>query len=771
VALISCGQNREAAKKRFLARGNQYYARGKYKEASIMYRNALQKDRRYGLAYYRLALTDLKLERISNAVDELRRAIELIPNNQPEHIDSQVHLADIYLAFARDSQFLSEVEGMVKELLQRDPNSYDGHRLTAELDFARAKKDAHTAAPQETEARLTAAIAEYRLAMSIKTPEPRLKMQLARVLTAGRRYPEAEQIYERLIVDDKTLARAYNELYGVYLLQDKQDDAERILKTGAANNPRQIDFLVSLAGYYSHRKRHDDMVAALNRIKAHTKDFARAYFVVGDFYFRSGDFDQAFKEYTEGMAADAQQKASYRKRMIEVLMRQNRRAEAADINAAILKDNPKDTDARGLRASLLLDRGDVQQAISELEAVVNATPDNFVARYNLGRAHVARSEWEQARQQFTEAIRQRPDYMPARLALAQLQTMRSEFEAAGKSVADILRIDKNNGAARMIEAAVLMGEKKYGEAHQLLETVRETSPDPAEIDFSLGSVALKERNLAEAERIFRRAYAARPDDTRNLVGLVETLAVGGHFDQAIPLLQAELAKNPARRDLQLALGNIAVRAGNFDLAVAQFQAIANALDKNSQERGDVALRLGIALRHKGDLNGAIQAMYKAKDALPANPMVADELALTLQAAGRKREALEVYGQAIKLDPRDGVALNNLAFLMADGGSGDLDMSLTYAQRARQALPNLSEVADTLGWIYLKKNMSDDAMDVFRGLVDKMPRNTTYRFHLGMAYAQKGDRPNALRELEQALHSGPPKDEENQIKDLINKLQA
>ena len=32
-------------------------------------------------------------------------------------------------------------------------------------------------------------------------------------------------------------------------------------------------------------------------------------------------------------------------------------------------------------------------------------------------------------------------------------------------------------------------------------------------------------------------------------------------------------------------------------------------------------------------------------------------------------------------------------------------------------------------------------------------------------------PNALRELEQALHSGPAKDEENQIKDLINKLQA
>ena len=131
----------------------------------------------------------------------------------------------------------------------------------------------------------------------------------------------------------------------------------------------------------------------------------------------------------------------------------------------------------------------------------------------------------------------------------------------------------------------------------------------------------------------------------------------------------------------------------------------------------------------------------------------------------------MYEQSIKLDPQNGLALNNLAFLIAEGGSGDLDQALTYAQRAKQVLPNLGEVSDTLGWIYLKKNMSDNAMDIFQGLVNKMPGNSTYRFHLGLAYAQKGDKPNALRELQQALRSSPAKDEENKIRDLINKLQA
>jgi Tfp pilus assembly protein PilF len=56
-------------------------------------------------------------------------------------------------------------------------------------------------------------------------------------------------------------------------------------------------------------------------------------------------------------------------------------------------------------------------------------------------------------------------------------------------------------------------------------------------------------------------------------------------------------------------------------------------------------------------------------------------------------------------------------------------------------------------------------------VNQKPDNSTYRFHLGMAFAQKGDKPKALRELDRALHSAPSKDEENKIKDLISKLQA
>jgi len=771
LTLVSCSRDPNVAKKRYLENGNKYFARGKYREASIMYRNALQKDQRYGLAYYHLALTDLKLNRVPNALGEFRRAIELIPASQPEHVDSQVHLAEIYLAFTRESQYLAEVEGIIKELLARDPNSYDGHRLNGDLNFVRAQSAFHAGQTKDSLEDLDRAIAEYRKAASIKPPTQALRLQLARALAAGREFPEAEDEYRQLIAQDPALVPAYNQLYAVYLAENKTAAAEQLMKDGAARNPKQVSFLVTLAAFYQRLNRQAEMVSMLNQIESHAKDFQRAYEVVGDFYFRSGDMTQALQQYKQGMAADPQHKTSYQKRMIEVLMRQNRRAEAADVAAAILKEDPRDADARGLQASLMLDRGEVQKAISELQAVVNQSPENFVARYNLGRAHEARAEWEQARQQFTEAIRERPDYLPARLALAQLQVLRGEYDPALKSVEGILQIDSGNIPAHMIQAAALLGQKKYTEARDMLLAVQRARPDDPDVNYSLGMVALKEGNLKTADDIFRKAYAANPQDARGLVGLMDTFAAEGRLDEAVQFLQGETAKNPKRNDLHMALGNVAARAGQFDLAISQFQTVLKTLEKDSRARGQVYFRLGVTLRKKGDLTNAALALAKAREALPDNSMVADELGLTLQTAGRAAEARQIYQQAVSLDPENGLALNNLAYLLAETQGGDLDMALTYAQRAKQVLPQMNEVSDTLGWIYLKKNMSDNALEIFQDLVTKAPGNPTFRYHLGMAYAQKGDRPKAIQELEQALRDSPPKDEANKIRNMISKLQG
>jgi tetratricopeptide (TPR) repeat protein len=771
VALVSCTRDPNVAKKHYTDKGNEYFGRGKYKEAAIMYKNALQKDQRYAPAHYHLALTYLKLGQLPGAVHELHVSIELLKKDGPEaanHWDSVVKLSEIYLAVAHEKQYMDEVDGYCKELLARDPNSFDGHRLTGDLDYVRATQAFQTARKDDGLKLLDAAILEYRKADSIKSGDQGVQMQLARSLAFKGEYDASVKLYRQAIDRDKTLETAYTELYKLYMFQGKPDEGEKILRLAFQNNPKKFAFLKELALHFSMLRRRDDMIAVLQQIKSHAKEYDRAYLDVGDFYLMLGDGDSAVREFREGIAKDPKKKATYQKHEIEALMRQGKRNEAAEINAQILKDNPDDNDAKGLEGSLLLDKGDVNRALQELQGVVTRAPDNPVARFNLGRAHAALGQYEQARQMFQKAIELRPDYIMARLALAQLEVSRNEFDAALKAAQAVLAIDRGNVNARLIESAALMGQKKFGDSRVLLSEMLKANPSSPDVLFQLGVISLAENKYKDAEDSFRRAYELNPANPRGLMGMVETQMAQNKPDEAMKLLTAEAAKNPNRLDLQVQLGNTAVRAGKYDAAVQYFQKVLNSLDKNNRQRGDLYLRIGETYRRKGDLGNAIENLQKARESEPSNVVVLSTLALVLDGANRWNDANQVYDATIKLDPNNGVALNNKAFLMAEHG-GDLDVALTMAQQAKRMLPNLSEVSDTLGWIYLRKNLSDNAIDIFKDLVSKEPHASTYRYHLGMAYFQKGDKPAALKQLQEALKDNPAKLESDKIKELIAKI--
>src|SRR5580692_4709144 len=96
LVLASCSRDPKVRAQRYVDNGNKFFARERYKEASIMYRNAMKQDPRSGEAYYRLALTALKLSAYGDAYRALLRTVDLEPKNN----DAKSKLADIYLLSA-----------------------------------------------------------------------------------------------------------------------------------------------------------------------------------------------------------------------------------------------------------------------------------------------------------------------------------------------------------------------------------------------------------------------------------------------------------------------------------------------------------------------------------------------------------------------------------------------------------------------------------------------------------------------------------------------
>ena len=775
MALVSCSRDPNSAKKHYLESGDKYYAKGRYKEAAIQYSNALKIDQRYGPAHYKLALADLKKTPradMGGALKSLRRAVELLKGNnayQDEYLDSMVKLSEIYLNFLKDKQSLEEVDGYCNILLKRDPKSFDGHRLRGIADFVRADEAFKVANKEEGMKLVGDAFSEFSQADAAKPGDQGLTMNLARALATMGKYPEAEQEFKKAITLGKTRSEPYSELYRLYMAQGKVADGEQVLKEAVQNNPKQFQYLELLAYHYSRQNRREDMVNVLQQIKSHAGEWDQAYLTVGEFYMLLGDSDSALKEYRDGMSKDPKQKIKYQKAIIEVLMRQGKRIEAAEINSEILKANPEDNDARGLAATLLLDRGDISKALSELQAVVTRDPGNAVEHYNLGRAYVARGEWAQAKQQFQKAIEIQPAYILARVTLAQLEISQGEYEAALKTAQEIIdKYDRNNLNAQLLESAALSGQKKYVDSKALLNTMVKSSPSSPEVHFQLGMVALAEGRYKDAEDSFKRAYELNPTNSRALMGIVETDLAQHKPDAAIQLLLAESKKAPNRIDLLVGLGMTSVRAGRYDDAIGYYQRVLDGLDKDARSRGEVYLRMGDVYRLKGDDNNAIAMLQKARTVLPESEKVLNDLALTLDKAGRRPEAQKVYETIIRMNPNNGMALNNLAYLMVESGL-DSDVALSYVQRAKQLLPDMPEVADTLGWIYLKKAQYDYAVNAFQDLVAKAPGHSTFHYHLAMAYKQKGDKGKAIEQLRDALKYNPTGEEHQKINDLLSQL--
>jgi tetratricopeptide (TPR) repeat protein len=241
----------------------------------------------------------------------------------------------------------------------------------------------------------------------------------------------------------------------------------------------------------------------------------------------------------------------------------------------------------------------------------------------------------------------------------------------------------------------------------------------------------------------------------------------GQTDKSIQLISQEFAKNPSRIDLQRELGNAQADAGQYDAAIQTFNAVLPKMT-DARSRGDVLTRIGQAYRMKHDSQHSIEAFETAAKELPNNPAILTNLAELYSEQANYGKSRQYYETALKVEPNNPVALNNLAYLLADT-NGDLDLALTYATRAKQRLPDHPEISDTLGWIYLKKNLTDSALDTFRRLVTESPNNATYHYHYALALLKKGDRDTARRECQTALSDKPTGKQEQEIRQFLQQL--
>jgi len=755
ILLAACNRDPHIASRKYAASGDKYFDRGRYKEASIMYRRALSKDMRYAGAWYRLGVTNMKLGIPGEARKDFSRAMEIDPGNT----GAIVRLGDLDIVFYMlDPQgnrgLLTDLKDLAQQLFKKDPKSFDGLRFSGYL--ALMQKDRKTA------------IHKFEAANQVKPDQPELVLSLVQALFQDGQNEAAEKFAKELIEKQKTYGPMYDILYLYYVRNNHPDLGEELLKKKISNNPAEGGALLQLAFHYYITNRKPEMALTLDRLTSNPKVFPDNHMQVGDFYERIRDFDSALQQYDQGQKEHAKNRRAYQKKMVEVLGTQGKRDQASNMVAALLKEDPKDPEALAMRATMLIENGDkgqVRTAISQLQPLIAKMPGNPTLHLNLGRAYMSSGDpqsLDQARIQFLEALKIEPRYIPARLALSQLQLARGENAPGVESAEEVINMDPANLAARLTRATGLMKMRENQKAREELRTALKMFPKSNDARFQLGQLDYLERRFSDADADFQILIEAK--DPRGLPGMLEVKAGQGQWNQAIQLVEDQLRQSPDRFDYRMELAITYFRAGRYAQATDQFQRL---IDKKP-DSAELYVRIGESKKSAGDIKGAIDSFNKANQLEPRNVTSHLDLAMTYEQSGRDEEARKSYEDVIKLEPDNVEALNNLAYLKADGGV-DLDQALAYAKQAQQKRPTDPNVMDTVALIYIRKNLTEDSLRLLRDLVSQKPENPTFHLHLAMALYQKGYRPLAKKELETALRNKPSEREQIEIKQLLAKV--
>jgi len=761
--LAGCKGDANQRKKKFLEIGNKSYNKGDYKAATLNYKRALQEDNKFAEAYYRLGLTSLKVGAWGDAVQNLQRSFTLAPDN----VDAGSKLADIYIrALAGDPKrartYLTEIQDVTDRLLKRDPKSYDGLRLSAYLLMQDSKAEK--------------AMERYKEANDVKPNQPETILPWAQVLFMNHQDKEGEALLLGLLQKKKDFPPAYDLLYTLYARDHRNEDAEKMLRAKADAMPEHPEYRIQLAAHYFVTQRRADMDKELNTVATAGKD-GQGHLLVGDFFSNLKEYERAQKEYEAGLQGGGKNKATFQMRMVQLYAVQQKFNEANSLIDQVVKEDSKNNEAVGMRAALQVNSGDpakIDAAISDLQSMVRRNPDNGVMHYELARAYLAKAEKtnrvdqvDLARIELETTIKQRPDIQAARLFLAQIQVKRNEFGKAVVTAEEVIATNPANLQAHMIRAVAWAGQKEFDKARRSLESILKASPMQQDARFQLGEVYRMEGKFKEAEATYRDFRKISPGDPRSWTGIAQTMQDAKRYKDAEAFLQAEIAADPKKEAARFKLAEIYAQDKLYDPAIEEYKTLLKAHPQSA----DLHAAMADAMRKKGDKQAAITNFRKAVELNPNSPGSMTALAMVLEEYEELPESRALYEKILKIEPNNVIALNNLAFIKAEDGT-DIDGALTMAQKAKQQAPQIDTISDTLGWIYIKKNLSDDAIRIFTDLVRKEPDNAMFRYHLAQALMQKGDKGKAKRELEDALNrikAHPDVKYEKKIREMMSKL--
>lgn len=742
VALLTgCSRDPNVRKQKYFDSAEKYFAEGKYREAEIQYSNAIRIDPRFALAHFQLSQTYLKLGDSQNAFQELSRTVDLAPDNYRAQTDLANLLVTVRNPDGSPSQdALKQAKTHLDLLREKQPNSPDTHEAWANYYGAQNN--------------LGSAVQEVQQAIALDPGRSESYLLLAILQLRSNLPDQAETNFKKAIEVDPKAMNAQLALGGFYQSRNRLSEAEQQFQHAIDVDPKNPEPRAALVRVLMQEAKKDEAESFLRQTKKDLSENPEGYRMLGDFYFAIGDLDKATAEYAS-LYSDHPRDLLVKKNYIQLLILKNRLAEATKLNDEILKSNPHNVDALVYRGQVQMRQNDAAGAVQSLQTALRNDSDNAIAHYQLGLAFEQERDLGRAESEWREAVRLKPDMTDAQRSLAALEISRGEIDALLQTAQQIIIAQPYSGDGFLLKGIAELSSQKYTEAQQDVEEAVKRAPQSPAPYVQLGNIQLAQKHFVEAAKFYQQALDRDPSSTDGLSGLMNTYFAQKQFDRVVSIANAQIAKSPNKSDFYDLLGT-ALFNGKKDYPGAE-TALRKAieLDKNNV---DALEKLGKVQVQEGSSD---QALTLYLQSIKDNPrevsfyILAGEL---YEAKQNWDQAKAMYQQALSLSPDNPLASNNLAYVMLEQG-GNVDVAMGMAQTARRGMPNSPNAADTLGWAYYHKGIYQSAISQFQEALrlnekSGAPDDAVLHYHLGLAYQKSNQISLARQQLEKAVKLSP-----------------
>jgi cellulose synthase operon protein C len=582
--------------------------------------------------------------------------------------------------------------------------------------------------------------------------QTRATLQKVEIYTRKGDFAKAETLLRGLMSQNPGDQTYQPQLIQLLLAQKKFDDAEKEFRSRVAAHPGDakagmdlVRFLMTTRGATAGRAE----LEALSTSNGRGFDYEIA---LADLDVAQNKFDDA-TERLKSLAAGTEsldKKLAAKVKLAELYLSRSDKASAEPLIGDVLTQDNKNAGALRLRAALRIEKGDVDNAISDIRQALNDQPKSAELLSLLAIAYERGGKNELADRQYADGLKSsnyNPEIVlryaaflqrrgdPARAedilseavgrnannfqllsSLAQVRLNRQNWTGALDTADVIGKSAEGRALADQIRAAALAGQNKLDESIVALEDAHKVAPNAIQPTLALASSYLRQGSADKAAALLEETSKKNPGNSQLLVFLGQAKLAQKKDDEAFKSFQAAIAQQPKEPAGYISLSDLNVRNKNYDAAE---NVLASGLKEQPQ---NVSLRLSLA---------GLQILKGNNDA-----------------------AIAQYEAILKDQATLPIAVNNLASLLLDNRSDpqSLSRALSLAETLKGA--NLPQFQDTLGWAQYKQGNFKDAIATLEPAAAKQPNLAALRYHLGMSYAAAGQKDKAIEQFKAALALEP-----------------